>query len=440
MIFCTHYNDIDWDSIADNTKLAIPILSDHQKHRCENRISFIYLYDFDTETEYVIGCNHNDLEKNDAAWISQVNWGSVLFSYKNAVLKDYGVDSWDIDICYWLQYNTPLEIGLSDDITTYHKWYRMIHNVNDIVPIVSYIEYCQNIVDNFKECLLDIQFDKTLNFYNNIVLDNFRQIENSGIEVDSEIVKKFFNKPADILYSQYFPYTSTGRPSNRFGGINFAALEKTNGVREMIKVKGPDKFLIEYDYDSHHVRLVAKLIGYQLPDGNLHDYFGRQYFNTPVLTEEQYNESKGITFKMLYGNITPEYADIKFFKLVHQYRKELWAEFKLNGFIDAPLTKRKIYYKNFEDMAPNKLFNYVLQGYETDVNNLMLSKILKYLYQKKSKLILYTYDSFLFEYNTIDGKEFINDIGNILNDYGMKASWKVGKNYNQMKKINTKLK
>ena len=35
-----------------------------------------------------------------------------------------------------------------------------------------------------------------------------------------------------LVYSEYNPYTTTGRPSNRFGGTNFAALNKTDGSRE----------------------------------------------------------------------------------------------------------------------------------------------------------------------------------------------------------------
>lgn len=434
MNFIKRYSDIDWDTMYSHNILIVPVLSDAEKHRCENRLSFIYLYDFDSEDEFVISCNHNDLEKNGEEWLTQIKWPETIFAYNKAILDAYNIKCWDIDLCYWLQFNTPLEIDMSEDITSYYRWYRTLNNVNDIVPIVSFIEYCQNIVENFKECLYTIEFDKTLSFYNDIVLKNFHTIENTGIPVDSKIVKKFFSREADILYSQYYPFTSTGRPSNRFGGINFAALDKGTGVREMIKVKDPNQFLVEFDYDSHHVRLVAKLIGYDLPDGNLHDYFGRQYFNTPVLTPEQYNESKTITFRMLYGNLYSEYRDIKFFKMVHEYRQELWKQFKKYGYIEAPMTKRKIIAKNFDDMSVSKLFNYVLQGYETDVNNIMLSKIIKYLYKKQSKLILYTYDSFLFVYDLQDGKEFVNDIRNILNDYGMRTSLKVGKNYNDVKR------
>jgi DNA polymerase I-like protein with 3'-5' exonuclease and polymerase domains len=179
--------------------------------------------------------------------------------------------------------------------------------------------------------------------------------------------------------------------------------------------------------------LVAKLIGYELPEGNLHQYFGRQYFNTPALDAEQYNQSKSITFRMLYGNLYPEYRNIKFFKMVHEYIKTLWSQFESQGYIETPMSKRKIYKTNFTDMTPSKLFNYILQGYETDVNSIMLHKILEYLYKKYSKLILYTYDSFLFVYDKRDGKEFIKDVQSILNNYSMHSSLKIGLDYNNMK-------
>ena len=37
-----------------------------------------------------------------------------------------------------------------------------------------------------------------------------------------------------MFYSEYNLFTSTGRPSNRFGGINFAALNKKDGSRETV--------------------------------------------------------------------------------------------------------------------------------------------------------------------------------------------------------------
>jgi hypothetical protein len=99
----------------------------------------------------------------------------------------------------------------------------------------------------------------------------------------------------------------------------------------------------------------------------------------------------------------------------------------------VPLSGRKIYKKNFENMNANKLFNYILQAYETEVNSLMLFQIFEYLYEMDSHLILYTYDSFLFVYDKNDGPSFIEDIKNILNQFNMKVSLKMGFNFHDMK-------
>ena len=432
MKYIKSYSDIDWSSIQSNIVMAIPVLSDNLKHRCENRISFIYFFDFSTSNEWVIGCNHTDLEKNGEEWIANINFPDTLICYKKAILWSHSVKCYDADLCYWLQKNIPIELEYAPDISIYHRWYTDMRNVNDIIPIVSFIEWCRNIRYNFEQCIYQIEFDETLQFYNENVLENFYSIENYGLPIDSDALKRYYNVDKEKLYTEYFPYTATGRPSNRFGGINFAALDKNTGVREIVKIENDSQLLIEFDYDSHHVRLVAKLIGYDLPDGNLHYYFGRQYFNTPMLTETQYAESKTITFRMLYGTIYNEYSEIPFFKQVQNYRNSLWQDFNDIGYIKTPLTKRKIYLKNHENMNASKLFNYVLQGYETDVNSLMLNKILRYLYKKYSKIVLYTYDSFLFLYDKRDGKEFIGDIKGILNNYGMRTSLKVGVDYSKM--------
>jgi hypothetical protein len=50
-------------------------------------------------------------------------------------------------------------------------------------------------------------------------------------------------------------------------------------------------------------------------------------------------------------------------------------------------------------MNPQKLFNYVLQNMETSVNIQILYRIFTLLKGKKTKLVLYTYDSFLFDFD-----------------------------------------
>lgn len=65
---------------------------------------------------------------------------------------------------------------------------------------------------------------------------------------------------------------------------------------------------------------------------------------------------------------------------------------------------------------------------ETSLNVRILRHILKRIIFKKSKLVLYTYDAFLFD--LADDEEYlIEDIKNIFKRYGLKVKLKHGTNY-----------
>ena len=49
-------------------------------------------------------------------------------------------------------------------------------------------------------------------------------------------------------------------------------------------------------------------------------------------------------------------------------------------------------------MNPQKLFNYLLQNFETAKNVYILWDIIKILKNKDTKLVLYTYDAFLLDF------------------------------------------
>ncbi len=189
---------------------------------------------------------------------------------------------------------------------------------------------------------------------------------------------------------------------------------------------------VEYDYDSFHLRLASKLNKYNLPDENLHDYFGKKYFNVDVLSEEQYEQSKAITFRLLNGMVDTSYQHIKFFTDVYEYREKLWDEFLENDEIELPFSKRKLKRKYYDNMSSSKLFNYVLQATETEFNSIIINKINTYLLTHKSKLILYTYDSFLIDFNTDDGKDLILELRKIMNINGFHVKMKIGYNYGSM--------
>jgi hypothetical protein len=238
-----------------------------------------------------------------------------------------------------------------------------------------------------------------------------------------------------LVYSQYNYHTTTGRPSNAFRGFNFAAMNKEDGTRAAFCSRFENGALVEMDFDAYHVRLIARLIGYELPDNSVHEYFGRFYFDTTELTEEQYEQSKQITFRLLYGGIDSEFLSIPFFRQVNDLVYELWRQWKSKGYIETPILKRTISKENVKNMTANKLFNYFLQAVETEVSVQKLRQVQTALYGKQTKMILYTYDSILFDVPVSEAKEVLLNIKNILQQGNFPVKTKAGNIYDKMKTI-----
>jgi hypothetical protein len=100
------------------------------------------------------------------------------------------------------------------------------------------------------------------------------------------------------------------------------------------------------------------------------------------------------------------------------------------GYIKDSITGRPIYIPG-EGPTIAKLLNYSIQSLEASRNIIVLERLLKYLKDKYSKLILYTYDAFLLDFSKKDGKATLEDIQNILSmedKYAVK--FKYGKTLN----------
>lgn len=422
-------NDVN---IGMDSAIVVPILSSNTIHRANNRLSLVYIKDINGSNEYIINCNHYDTDSYGTDWLFELKINTI-FAYDSNVLRHYGLGCYDIEMAYWLLKNETLDLVDDRKYEIYNRWYPKATYINDFIPLTIHVGYCRRIVLLFESIHSQVHIDKTTIFFNKM-LDNFRIIENSGIPINREkyIEHKGESIDSDYIYSKYNFFTSTGRPSNTFGGINFAALSKSSGIREIIESDLIGSQLLEFDYDSYHVRLAGKLIGYKFGNVNIHEYFGTRYFDVDTLTAEEYETSKAITFKNLYGYNNSKTFDIEFFNIVNEYLGQLWSEFSQNGYIKTVISGRKMLAGNFKNMTPNKLFNYLLQSYETELNLLRINELNDYLYNKKSKLILYTYDSFLFNYNVDDGDNFIDDVVDILNKDDMPVNISIGSNYNDM--------
>ena len=111
----------------------------------------------------------------------------------------------------------------------------------------------------------------------------------------------------------------------------------------------------------------------------------------------------------------------------------------MNDFILSDIYSKRIYRRNLTDMNANKLFNYTIQLMETENNMKMLDDLLPLLEGKRTKLILYSYDSFLFDFHKEDGLDFLNVIKETIESdgkYPVKTS--KGVNYHDMQDITEK--
>lgn len=411
---------------------AIPIFADVHKHPAENTLSLLYLATKDKD--FIIPVNHPDSDIQFT--IKQVEGILAKFSYiyvndkkeflhafKWGIAKSRKV--LDLNLAGWFITNKPTDT--TEISTTAHDFierkYISFPRVNTIIPIYKHLEKCRSVKETtFKRYNTDsIQQRQSYTRYNEDMLYNLYAIETAGLNTHSK-----------LEYTQYNPYTSTGRPSNRYGGINYAALNKEDGTRERFISRFQDGKILEFDFDAYHIRLMAEVVGYKFPDTSVHEYLGKQYFDKDKLTEDEYKESKALSFKILYGGIPKEMRDIEFFGKVYKFTRDLWKKYKSEKFITTYLLQRRLHADNLTEMNAPKLFNYYLQALETESNVLILKDVFKVMSNYQSKLILYTYDSFTFDFNIEDGKQFHTDIQKAMK-YPVKVQ--IGNTYNTLKPL-----
>ena len=110
-------------------------------------------------------------------------------------------------------------------------------------------------------------------------------------------------------------------------------LNKKDGSRKIFVPKEGKKF-VQFDYDAYHVRIIiAKLIGYKLPDTSVHQWLEVQYGCS-------YDESKGRTFRILYGGVSDEDREIPFFDKVDSYIRKTIEESINRGYLTTPKGRR----------------------------------------------------------------------------------------------------
>ena len=382
-------------------------------HPCLNKISLVYIKPLNEGKGYILPINHNEAFSLEEELVEEVLRGIDTIYVRD---KKNFLHYFFHKACYQSQPSSPTYIP---ERTQAYKFYNNLYpkrkDVNLIIPIAKHYEMCDGV---FSEQIIPKNPNK---FYDNKACVVFNMIEANGIKIDNTTYQRCFNEGAeDYAYTNYNLNTLTTRPSNAFGGVNFAALNKENGEREAF-IPNND-FFLDLDISAYHPTLLASLIGYKFDNGDIHQAFADMY-------GVDYNKAKELTFKQMYGGVFDQYKDLEFFKKVKAYTTKLWAEYTTNGYIKCPISEYIFKQEDLENMNPQKLLNYLLQNLETSNNILILWDILKILRGKKTKLVLYVYDSFLFDFD-ISEKDIFYKIKEVFERRELNIKIKKGINYN----------
>jgi hypothetical protein len=416
------------DELADRLRGAYsvwyPMWVDNEKHPNNNTLSFVYVRV--SGEDYILPHKHVDtlsltLDTIRMLWdcfpnkwvFGKKKWGQTIGRW----------DGVDMDSLYFTKGG-----GIIPDITIkdvpaftflYHNGYR-----NDVVqstPIMKLGEVIGGHLDKYQP----FQYHHpNIQWLSNDVIPTLGEVERFGIRVDRA---KFLDSYSashhkhltgdNLIFTEYNPYILTGRPSNRHGGINFSALNHNTGIRRTFI---SDHIFHQYDYDAYHIRLIASLIKYPLPQTSVHQWLADGYGTS-------YEEGKGITFQLLYGGIHSEFLSIPFFNSVHNFIQTLWRETVDKGYIQTP--KRRIQLDRIEGANPQKVFNYLLQSVETERNIEVIKRILQHIRETPVRMPLYVYDAFLFDIP--DGWD-TTGLKEILESGGFPTRVSIGTNYEEV--------
>jgi hypothetical protein len=377
------------------------------------------VYYNDGEKGYILPIDHSEAFKLDWETVKQFLSNIELVYVLDKKFHLYflpGDNLQDFNFINYVdesQFDTKVHINFNRE-----KYY--INDVNTLIPISKHYEKWENIYKHLVEKLFFSKWFVANEFLNGPFTNVLYEIEKNGIGIDPRKFNKHFETTwkdnsicGNTVYTQYNLYNLTTRPSNAFNGINFAALPK--GIaRESFE---PNNYVfVEFDYSAYHPRIIGKMIGY-------------------IFEGEPYDEvPKEIMFQNIYGGIRDEYAWFPFFAKLSEWLDKKWKEFKSTQLNSLMLpTGEAIPQIKIENPTPNKILSYLIQAYETYYNILTLERVLKLLKGKKTKIVLYTYDSILLDVAKEDIK-LLPQIKQELEADGFPTRMSIGENYGALVK------
>jgi len=403
--------------------LLVPVWSSPKAHEWGNRISFIYYRTADSDG--IINFNHIDAAKIDKIPDFTKITDADTLVYGIRYLQ--AVNGLDLEWVWFETNKTPFIFG--EFVESVYRGYRNeFKQLNDCIPLMKWYEKLKELPDITERRESDKLYTSAIR--------QLGRLEGAGVAVDEEkFIDRYNFNPEYIhrhkAYTKYNPYTITGRPSNRHLGVNWSAMPKEDGSRQSVitRYSAQGGSLIQMDWESYHVRLIARIVGYEFPEGvTAHGHLAEYYGVTEA-------ESKGITFTYLYGGITDAVKDIPFYRKVGEWLDGMWNGFVISGVLTTPIFKRQIHFSRIEAPTKQKVFNYLLQALETEINYKKLAEILAVMEGKMSKPVLYTYDSLLIDTHPIEREWVLTTLRTVMERGGFPVRAYEGNNYNDLEVI-----
>lgn len=399
----------------------IPLNKNFHPSLQQQKISLVYVRSLNYHKGYMLCCNHSEtlsLNLSDIFGYLQKKIKRIYVLNKKEALYYFPFPDKLYDISF-IDFPNFSKLESLACMNFYYSKFISHEKTNFLIPVVKHYEEKENIYNILKPIIEKHKEGSKIYDFNNTKLTKaFFEIESKGLKLSKEKFQEYYSNipypefsiDKGKIYTHYNLYTLTGRPSNSFNGINFAALNKENGERECF-IPENDEF-IEYDINAMHPRIIGKLVDYDLPIENLYETLG-------IPKEEM--------FKNIYGGIQSKWESNPYFSKIKEYVEVDWFNFQQTQYTESPIRT----FDKFENEidGPYKLFNYKVMGWETSDNAKRILNIQLILSRYKSKLILYTYDSFLIDYALEDGKEVLYEIETALE---LPFKVKRGKNYNNL--------
>ena len=386
------------------------------EHPTQNDVSAVYVRSIEASKGFMLCSRHSETLGIELRHIKEVlkKFNKLYCRDKKELLHYFPLKSlWDISP----PPNTYIRPTTQTHDIFYNK-HKDNREINVIIPIVKHYEICERTYNDLR-----VNIGKNTNydtFFNSKTSLVFNAIERNGIRVHKPTFEGYFHPiEGEFAYSQYNLKTLTTRPSNRFNGVNYAALNKEDGSRKSF-IPRNEKF-IEIDITAYHPTISSHLVNFEFSDSDIHSSFATMY-------GVDREKAKELTFKQLYGGVFKQYRELPFFRRIQSYIDNTWQTFQKTGEIETEISGYKYYRDSLENMNPQKLFNYILQNYETSQNILILWDILSILRGKKSKLVLYTYDSFLIDLSD-EEQDLVKDVQKIFENYKLNTKIKYGSSY-----------